>query len=350
MTPLRLALIGFGNVGRGLARILRRRRDHLGELFGDVPRIVAVCDAIKGSVHDPEGLDPGDLLDADDREGSLEGLDVSHRGWDAARTIDGTGADVVIELTPTDLETGRPALDHVTRALRAGKHVVTTNKGPIALRYRELDELARAHGVVLGFEGTVLSGTPALHLGRDLLAAAELRRVEGILNGTTNYVLTRMEAGSTYDEALARARRQGYAEADPTADVEGFDAAGKAVILANLLLGSPLGLQDVERQGITDLTREDVVAAREDGERWKLIARIEAAPDGAAEVTASVCPVRLPEEHPLAGVSGATNAITYTTGLLGPVTLVGPGAGRLETGYAVILDLLGIERRGRGAP
>ncbi|MGB5304467.1 MAG: homoserine dehydrogenase, partial [Gemmatimonadota bacterium] len=241
----------------------------------------------------------------------------------------------------TDLETGEPATGHIRAALEAGKHVVTTNKGPVALHYAELAELARERGLEIGVEGTVMSGTPAVLNGMNLLRGAGIKRVQGILNGTCNYILTRMEEGSTYEDALQEAQDNGYAEADPTGDVEGFDAAGKIVILANLLMGVPIGMDDVERTGISGLTSADISAAQEAGERWKLIGTLEPTDSG---VTASVAPERVPLAHPLASVGGATNAVTYSTELLGDVTLVGPGAGRLETGYAVLVDLLEIHR------
>jgi homoserine dehydrogenase len=187
-----------------------------------------------------------------------------------------------------------------------------------------------------------MSGTPALGLALDWLAAAGITRIEGILNGTTNYMLTRMAEGLSYQDALAEAQEKGYAEADPTGDVEGYDAAGKVVILANLLTGAALTMADVERKGISGLTLADVAAAEAAGERWKLIGTIER--EGTA-VRAGVRPVRLPLSHPLAGVSGATNAITCATELLGDVTLIGPGAGRLETGYALLADLLALHLR-----
>jgi homoserine dehydrogenase len=261
--------------------------------------------------------------------------------WDALATITRSNADAIVEVSYTNLETGQPAISHVLAALQSGKHVVTSNKGPVALQYRELSALARQRNLQIGVEGTVMSGTPALHLGMDLLAGAGIRRIQGILNGTTNYILTQMESGASYPQALAEAQARGYAEADPTGDVEGFDAAGKVAILSALLMDTPLSLKQVERTGITGIRSQDIAEAQAAGERWKLIGSLEKGPEG---VIASVKPVRLPLSHPLAGVSGATNAITYTTDLLGEVTLIGPGAGRLETGYALLCDLLGIYR------
>jgi homoserine dehydrogenase len=245
----------------------------------------------------------------------------------------------VVEISWTDVQTGQPAIDHVNAALENGKNAVLTNKGPVALAYRELAELAEQHQVHFRFEGTVMSGTPVIRFARTALKGCAVTEIRGILNGTTNFILTHMEAGQSYADALAEAQRLGYAEADPTADVEGWDAAGKTVILANVLMGGALKVADVDRTGISGLTAADVEAAKAAGERWKLIARIWQE-DG--HTRASVRPTRIPLSHPLAGVGGAINACTFTTDLLGDVTLVGPGAGRLETGYAVLGDLLEI--------
>ena len=342
MHTYRLALIGFGNVGQGFTQILRDEGDDLAEQFGARFQIVAVSDLLKGSVHDPRGLDPAALLDAIAATAKLDRVAAPDRGWDALQTIERSQADVVIELSYTDLKTGEPAITHLRRALELGKHVVTTNKGPIALKYPELKALAEKNQVEIGAEGTVMSGTPSMRLAQELLSAARIRRIQGIVNGTTNYILTQMEAGATYAAALKDAQAKGYAEADPTGDVEGYDAAGKVVIMANLLMGQTMTLADVDRQGITQLTTADIAAAKAAGERWKLIGRIEVIGD---KLTASVNPTRLPIAHPLAAVSGATNAITFSTDLLGDVTLVGPGAGRIETGYAIVGDLLAIHRK-----
>jgi homoserine dehydrogenase len=344
MKTYRLDLIGFGNVGQGLAQILANHGAALAERYGAEFKIVAVSDFALGSLYNSEGLDPALLLQAVANDGHLRGFDAPQKGWDALETIGLSNADVLVEMSYTDLETGEPAAGHIREALAARKHVSTTNKGPIALHYPELAALARKQGVQIAAEGTVMSGTPALALGLEQLAGAGIWKIQGILNGTTNYILSQLESGASYAEALRDAQDRGYAEADPTGDVEGIDAAGKVVILANLLMDKPLTMADVKRRGITGITAEDIAAAQSAGERWKLIGTIERR-DG--QVEASVQPVSLPLAHPLAGVSGATNAITYSTELLGDVTLVGPGAGRMETGYAIISDLLAIHRATR---
>ena len=333
----RLAMIGFGSVGQGFVQILQRRADWLEERYGVTLSIVGVATRRAGGIYNPNGLDPAALFQAAEQNdlGWLDGTRLA----DPQMFIEQVEADVLMEVSSTDLDTGEPATGYIRTAFRRGMHVVTANKGPIALHGRALLHEARAAGVQLGYEGTVMSGTPALRLGWSDLAGCELRAARGILNGTTNYILTQMENGLPYADALAEAQRLGYAETDPTGDVEGHDAAGKAVILANMLFGANLRPADVPRTGITGITSDDVAAAQAAGERWKLIAHVQR--DGDV-VTASVQPMRLPTSHPLVGVGGATNAITFTTDLLGDVTLIGPGAGGVATGFALLSDILAL--------
>ena len=341
---MKLALIGFGTVGQGLAEILRDKGHTLRAAYGLDARIVAVCDANKGALHHADGLNVDAVLDAVQGTGSLAGYPDAPglaRGWDSMTTIRECEADVVVEATWTNLETAEPAMTHIRTAFQAGKHVVTSNKGPVALAYREMKAIADAHGVFWGIEGTVMSGTPALRLGRTALAGCTISELRGILNGTTNFILTRMEGGTSYAAALAEAQRLGYAEADPSADVEGHDALGKLLILAAVVMGTSLKAAQVSRRGITGLTSADIQQAGAAGKRWKLIAQLRRV---GGELEASVGPQMVEAAHPLAGVGGATNAITYVTDLLGDVTLVGAGAGRRETGFALLSDLLEILR------
>ena len=336
ITTYRLMLIGFGSAGQGFAQILRYHREWLMERYGIDLRIVAICTRNRGSLYDSDGLDPAVLLETIEQAGNLRSL-VGQRDWNPLEMIEQANADVVVELSPTNLTTGEPATSYIRAALDRGMHVVTANKGPIALHFAELRRLAAEANLYLGMEGTVMSGTPTLRLAWSSLAGCEILEVRGIVNGTTNYILTQMENGMSYADALAEAQRLGYAEADPAGDVEGHDAAAKAVILAQVVMDARIGLNDVERMGITTLTRDTVEAARAAGDRWKLIARVWRDGD---QVRASVQPTRLPRSHPLAGVSGATNAITYTTDLLGEITVIGPGAGGVATGFAILSDLL----------
>ena len=336
-----IGLIGFGNVGQGFVRILARKGEELRKRYNFNFRIVGISDPAKGCVYDPSGLDVKKLIELIDRYGNIWNYPGGKKDIDSLFLCRSPDIDIIIEVTPTNIETGEPGLTHIREALTHRKHVVTSNKGPIALAYPELRELARRYGVYLRFEGTVLSGTPAINLALEAMAGIDIRSVRGIVNGTTNFILTKMEEGMTYEEALKEAQRLGYAEADPTMDVEGWDAAIKTVIIANVIMNTPITIKDVEREGITKITRDEVLRAKEEGYRIKLIAEV--VKEG-GKVKASVKPRKIPLTHPLANVMGVTNALTFETDHLGEVTIIGPGAGRIETGQAILSDILAIHR------
>lgn len=329
-----IILIGFGGVGQGLAQILRDKEEELWRDHSFEAHIVGVATRTHGTLYHADGLDIDALLRGIDTYPDETGL---RRNWDALRIVREGKADVMVEVSTTNLQTGQPALDLCRAAFETGKHVVLANKGPVAVAYAELQERARAAGLQLRFEATVMAGTPSIRLAMGALAGCRIDSARGILNGSTNYMLTQMESGKTYDEAQAEALALGYLEADPSADVDGWDAAGKGIILAAALFGKKLALSDMTVTGIRAITPEQITAAKAAGERIKLI--VEVSPDGG-----KVAPTNLPVSHPLASVSGATNAITYATDLLGEVTLVGAGAGRLQTGFGVLSDLMDIDR------
>ena len=338
----KIAFIGFGVVGQGLAEILVEQKTLLNKLYDFDFKVVAVSDTMKGSVYDENGLDLKNLLEIVKSTGKIESYQGGIKGWDSLKTITDSNSNLILEVAWTDLKTGEPAMTHVKTALKNRKHVVMTNKGPIALAVRDLLKIAKDNGVEMRYEGTVLSGTPALNLGLYNLAGAGITKARGIVNGTTNYILSEMEKGLSYEDALKQAQELGYAEADPTADVEGYDALGKIVILANTVMGASLHKDEPPCEGITKITAEDIAKAKEEGYRWKLIAGAEIKNDGSVE--AYVKPEKIPLEHPLANIMGPTNALTYTTKYLGDVTIVGPGAGRAPTGFAILTDILDINR------
>lgn len=337
----KLAFIGFGVVGQGLTEILNKKREYLKKKYGFEYSITAVSDFKKGAAYNPEGLDPDKLLELA-ASGNISEYPGAETGMDAITTIRESNADTVIEVTYTDIKTGQPAHDHFRAALESGRNLVTTNKGPTALFFRELSGLAREKGVHFRYEGTVMAGTPVLNLCETCLAGNEIREIRGILNGTTNYILTNMEKGKPYSEVLRKAQELGYAEADPTADVEGFDALAKVVILARSVMNAETGTGDVDREGITGITLQDIEDAGNEGKRWKLIGKVTREGE---TVKASVKPEKLDTTDPLAAVSGATNALTFDTDLLGDVTIVGAGAGKIETGFSLLTDILSIHNQ-----
>lgn len=341
----KLAFIGFGVVGQGLAEILRDKKESLKQEEGFEAELVAISDLMKGSIYHPNGLDIDTALNVLKETGNLENYPYTSglvTGWDSLTTIRETNADTIIEVSFTDVKTGQPAINHCKTAFENGKNVVMTNKGPVALAYKELSEIAQRHGVYWGFEGTVMSGTPALRMPAATLAGNSITEIRGILNGTTNYILTEMETkGVPYEKALKQAQELGYAEADPTSDVEGYDARYKIVILANYVMKTPLTVEEVACEGISKITLQDIEEAKKEGKRWKLLAKARKEGD---KVMASIAPEKVDLTDSLASITGATNAVTYETDLLGPVTLSGAGAGKVETGFSLLIDLITISR------
>lgn len=347
----RLALIGFGGVNQGLVALLKAKQGKLGGLDF---RITALADLRLGVVSNPQGIDLDALLATADSGFSTDALrsDPSTRineHIDLAATLELVTADyvdVVVEATFTDPHTGEPALSHCRAALSHGKHVITTNKGPIALAQQSLTQLAAANGAAIKYEGAVMSGTPVLRQIGTTLRGCEINGFAGILNGTSNFVLERLAQGHDFDDAVREAQALGYAEADPSADLGGGDVQLKVVILANTLWQAGLTRADVPCRGITGLSSADIHAAQAAGRSWRLVGAATRHPDGS--VSASVEPRELPAGHPLAAIGGVTNAITFDTDVLGGVTISGPGAGRVETAFAVLSDLIELAEQTRG--
>lgn len=340
MTVYNIALIGFGGVNRALAELIATKNQIWERDLGFRLNIVAVSDLFLGSVISPNGLDAKMLVETNFAKGGFAQLSGGAAEAKNEALIKTAPADIVVEATFTNPTDGEPAVSHCRWALQTGKHVVTTNKGPVAIAARELKALAKANGLHFEYEGSVMSGTPVIRMAEKTLAGAEVTGFEGILNGTSNFVLGRMEGGLDFAAAVREAQQLGYAEADPTADVEGFDVRLKVVILANELLGAKLKPQDISCEGISDLSAADIDNAGKANSRWKLIGSAMRDSDG--RVTGSVSPKQLSRDHPLAGVNGATNAVSLNTELLGSVTVIGPGAGRVETAYALLSDIVAI--------
>lgn len=338
MRNLKLALVGFGTVGQGLARLLSRKARYLEDTYDLNVEVTAIVDTVLGTVVDREGIDLDWALEKVEEDGEIS----DEKDPDTLNIIGEEDFDVLAEITFTDIETGEPAMSFIKEAIKSGKHVISTNKGPPALAMDELEELAGENGVIYRYEGTVLSGTPCINLGSEAMGGAEVKAIRGILNGTCNYILEEMEKGTGYEEALSTAQELGYAEADPTADVEGFDAATKIVILANKLMGASLKISDVDRGGISGLSGEDVRNPKKSGLKTKLIA---SAREEGGEVSVEVGVKELPVDDPLAGVNGVLNAVTFATDTLGDVTVIGPGAGSEATAQSLLADLLAINDR-----
>ncbi len=320
----RILLIGHGAVGKAFHELVINEQSRLQTLLGRTPLVVGVVRR-SGAWLDEKGVPPGGTLLA------------KRQNFGPVEAIEKVRPDIVVELTPSNLQTGEPGRTHIAAALERGIPVVTANKGPLVRHYQALTTLAREKGAPFRFEGTVAGAIPTLNLHEFCLPGNPVTRIDGILNGTSNYILTRMaEEGLGFDEALGEAQELGYAEADPTYDVEGHDAAAKLVILANHVLGIPLAFEDIEREGIRAISSAAIRLASKEGYAIRLIGSVDA-----KTRKASVSPRLVPLTSGL-NVRGTLNVVRLTTAHAGQLTFAGHGAGGTETATAVLSDLVHI--------
>jgi homoserine dehydrogenase len=250
-------------------------------------------------------------------------------------------ADVVIETTPLDIDSGEPAITHIRAALTRGQHVVTANKGPIAFAYSELKSLAERHSVQFRFEGTVMDGTPIFNLVELCLPGARVLGFSGVLNSTTNLILTGMEADQSFEESLEEAQRRGIAEANADYDVDGWDAAVKAVALANVLMNAEARPADVKRGGIRDISIKDIEASSASGKVIRLVARADRSANGVSLV---VRPESVPRASLFGSLAGTSNALMIKTDLMGEIAVVEKDPGVEQTAYALLSDLIVVHK------
>jgi homoserine dehydrogenase len=358
MKPLRLALLGFGTVGQWLAEALHTQHAWLQQEFNVVVTLNSVATAHHGLIYRDDGLDIPTLLDLVATQQPLTAHpNVTH--WtNVLEGLQSTGGDILAEATGATLRNGEPGLSYIRAAQALGMHVITSSKGPIALAGLELLSLARAQGVQLRMESTVMSGTPVLSTIREGMAGARIRAIRGILNGTVNSILGAMAMGRDYAEGLAQAQAQGYAEADPTDDVEGDDTVAKTLILAAAAFDRALTPEQVVRRGITTLTKEQMQQALDQGKRIKHVASLRLLSLAGTEISratadsgivptlleARVEPTALPLSDPLARIEGLLNAIVIQTDTPAEVTVIGPGAGRFQAGQGMLADLIAIAK------
>ena len=339
LKSIHLIFHGLGNVNRRVLRILHDKMELLHNRYRLDPLIVGVVDS-QGAAWDPKGLDPSEILALKAAGRSVAEHPAGRPGMSGMELLEQAEADVLVEASPLNLETGQPGLGCIRAALSRGMHVVTSNKGPLVLAYQELMELARSNGVGIKFSATVGGGLPAVNIGQRDLAGATILRLEGILNLTSHYILSQMSAGTSFEEALAQAQAEGHAEADPRLDVEGWDAAAKLVILANAVLGQPTALADVEVTGITDVTYEQICQARMERQIIKPLAWAERRADGGYALRVS--PARLPLHHPLARLTPHQMAVVYHTDIAGTVAAVIDEEDPMPTAAAMVRDLIDI--------
>lgn len=345
---LALALIGFGRVAQRFLRLLDETSSRLDLEW----RLAAIATRRHGTAIDPEGIDADRALAAaesghsldrlDAAAGQLSGIDVIRQISDLLSDEASEGRLVVVETTALDIERGEPATSHVRASLEGLAHVVTANKGPAAFAYRELAALAASVDRAFLFEGAVMDGVPIFNLVRETMPGVEVRAFRGVINTTCQYALAELERGVDLDAAIAAMQAQGIAEADPTLDVEGWDAAAKTSALANVLLGGTITPHDVERTGIGDVGADEVRDARNQGRRIRLVAS--AARHGRT-IEARVEPELLDAADPLAMLGALDNALYLETDLLGEVGIVQRGGSLAQTAYALLSDLLHVHAR-----
>ena len=341
MTTVRLALAGVGNVGRGFLELLRDKAALVRDGYGVDLQLVAAADR-SGVVADAAGLDPAALLAVKQGGQGVAAYQGGQAGLSARQMLGLVEADVLLDATLTDLKTGQPGLDLMRAAFDRGMHVVSANKGPIVLAYRDLLARAAAARRELRFSAAVCGALPTVNIGQRDLVACRIEKIEGIFNSTTNYILDAMTTGAGFETALAEAQRVGVAEADPSLDVEGWDTANKLVILANSVLGYPAQLDEVEVIGIQSITPGALQAARGANKVIKLLALALRRPDGTYRLR--VAPTPLPLDHPLARVGGWEMGIVYHTDIMGVQTATVDERGPLPTGSAMLRDVVSIYR------
>ena len=321
-------------MGQNFAKLLLSRSEDLYAKHGLKPRIVGVFDS-KGSAASSAGLDLNRLLEMKKKYGSIKKFHNKEKDSKGLEMISGLDAEVLIETTTSNYKDAEPGMSHIVNAMKKGLHVITVNKGPLALAFPSLMELATYNQVLLRFSGTVGGGTPILDYAKNSLRGERIVSFDGILNGTTNYILTNMARGMTFKAALADAKKKGYVEADPSLDIDGFDAAAKLVILANWIMDMKVTIKDIERKGISGVTTTDVKNAAARKCAVKLIA--------SCDRKLVVAPKEIPLDDPLC-VNGTLNAITFNSEHSGQQTIIGRGAGGMETASSILRDLLDIKQ------
>jgi homoserine dehydrogenase len=338
-----LVLIGFGNVARALARLLLRKQVLLKSQYDITFSFTGVSTGRHGFAVDPNGLDIEEalrLVEGAKSLSSLSSFDVS----DSFSVIQHSSAHVLFENSPVNTQTGQPALDHIRAALELGMHAITANKGPLVHGYRELSALAKSKGKTFGFESTVLGGSPVFSVFRETFPLAELSSFKGILNATTNIILSRMENGESYEDAVKYCQSVGVAETDPTNDIDGWDAAIKVAALITVLMDTPFTPQQVNPIGIRGITRDMIEKASVEGKRYKLVCSVEKAGD---QINARVAPELVDASSPLYGMMNSSTGVTFRTDVLPDYSITvsereGMAGGPVETAYGLFADFVNL--------
>ena len=334
MDECKIIIMGFGSVGQGVANAISMKKDLIKDKTGVAVKVVAAADSSSSAISQ-EGLDEELLVQTKKESGKLSEYPEFGSDKNGEDVLDAVEYDCLIEATPTNIVDAEPAFSLTLKAFEQGKDVVTSNKGHLALKFKEVVNAAEEAGVEFRYEASVGGAMPIINLAKETISSCDIKSVKGILNGTTNYILSRMTAeGSDYEVILKESQELGIAETDPTQDVEGIDAACKVVILANSVLGIDATYADVEVRGISDVSLDAIELAKEEGYYVKLIGEV-------SEKQLKVSPRLVKKNSPFA-IDGTLNLANVTTDLADDITVMGKGAGSLETASAMLTDLINI--------
>lgn len=339
---MRIAVIGYGGVGRAFVELIHMKKEYLKTEGLDIQLNYVI--GRNGGVYNPEGIDLAGLVEFGKKHRDISTYEAAGGSSEITfeRMLLNRDVDVVVEATPTNKKTGEPGMTHVRKSLENGFHVITANKGPVMLAYRELKSIALKNGVQLGIGCTTGGSLPSINGGIMDLAGADILSIEGVLNGTTNLIINEMERnGVTYKEALEKAQREGIAEADPSLDVEGWDTAIKLLILTNVLMDVDMTLEDIHVEGITKITPEKIKSCLAEGKKYKLVGKT-IKENGRIEMSVKL--EKIDSSNPLFLVDGKNKAVRYNTDILGDLTIMGGASGVIPAGASILRDLINIHR------
>lgn len=342
MKELKLCMVGFGNVGREFCRLLLEKRNEIKEIYNYDVKITDIATKSKGTLSNRNGIDLCRALKEVEKTGifAINNPDIANDN--SINTVKSSYADVLVELSTLSIKDGQPAISHIEEAISAGMHVITANKGPIAWDYKRLKGTAEAKGLELLHETTVMDGTPVFNLIKETLPGCKVTSFRGILNSTTNYILEEMESGRSFEEALMEAQRRGFAEAEPSIDIDGWDAAAKTAAIVNVIMGGELNPMTVERIGISHITQYDIEAAKSEGKKIKLLCEgnLEA-----GTIKGRVYPKLFDENDIFSRIDSTSSIISITTDLMGEICIVERNPEIQQTAYGIYSDILTLIKR-----
>lgn len=337
ISNIKIAILGFGNVGQAFAKLLIEKKEEMLNNLGSEVQVVAISTGSRGSLVNESGIDIEKACADIEKLHKFDEKSIDFSKLNSMEIANSVNYDVLIELTPLKIFSGQPAIDHIATALNRKKHAISANKGPIAWAFEYLYELAKKQGVLFYYETTVMDGTPIFNLVDETLKLCKVTEVKGILNSTTNFVLEELAKGKNYDDVIQEGKERGFVEADPSMDIEGWDAAAKTAALLNVLMHANITPKDVDRKGIENITLEQIKEAESRGNVIKLLCY------GGIEngkVIGRVAPEEISKGSLLSSITGTSSVVSITTDLMGTVSIVEHDPEIEQTGYGVFSDLI----------